>query len=299
MAYPKYPAEIKQQALDLLSAGESSVSIGKLLNVPPSTICTWGYHKGNTKRIPASAAVQLIADYQRGISLTEIEKQTGFNRKAIANLLKEQGVSIIDYGKRIQRVKINPFADLTNPEVNYWLGLLAADGHVLDNGKTVLSSVDLDILEKFAQFTGCSKPLHGQGRVWTCGFINKEVAAHLNNLGITPRKSLTLEMQIPLTADFMRGYWDGNGSKDEASICTGSRMLAEQVVNFLKLNNIETKIRIRKAGTYKYRGEVRPTAENYQVVVVGKDGRTKFFNLIFYTDKLLCIKRKQMTFIYC
>lgn len=299
MAHPKYLAEIKQQALDLLAAGKSSVEISRLLHIPATTICTWAYSKPTTKKIPEAEVAKLVLDYQSGLSLSALENQTGFNRKAISKVLKDCGVDIASYGKRIQSVKHNPFADLSNPEVNYWLGLLAADGHVLDEGVVKLSSIDIDILEKFATFTGCGKPVYGQGRVWTCGFMNKEVAEYLSILGITPRKSLTLDMQIPLTTDFVRGYWDGNGNQDQASICTGSLLFANQLVDFLKSFDIETKTRIRKASTYKYKNEDRPTAENYQVYTVGKESRSDFFNLIFYNDDLISIDRKKIKFIYC
>ena len=298
MANSKYPAEIKQQALTLLAEGKSSVSIGKLLNVPATTVCTWGYSKPSTKKIPASSISQLITDYQKGISLIALEKQTGFNRKTISKVLKDQGVTIASYGKRIQSVKHNPFADLSNPEVNYWLGLLSADGHVLDNGVVKLSSIDLDILEKFATFTGCDRPLYGQGRVWTCGFMNKAVAAYLNELGITPRKSLTLDIQIPLTADFMRGFWEGDGSYSikakyqvvlEAS--TSSPAFAKQLELFMLEHNLNFKTYLKAAGTYSYKDELRPKAAHHRILITRYDDSLKLLRLL-YANSMPTIERK-------
>lgn len=300
MAYPKYPPELKQQALTLLAEGKSSVNISKLLNVPPSTICTWGYSKSSTKKIPPSSIPQLIADYEKGISLAALEKQTGFNRKAISKILKDRGVDIASYGKRIQSVKHNPFADLSNPEVNYWLGLLAADGHILDEGVVRLSSIDLDILEKFATFTGCDKPLYGQGRVWTCGFMNKEVAEYLSALGITPRKSLTLDMQIPITADFMRGYWDGNGSFIQSGsgqitlqVSTGSFVFSNQLKDSLHSHKIGFSFRTTASSTYKYKGEIKPTAPHYTICIGRRIDCLNLFHLLYRDATKPSIDRKQ------
>jgi LAGLIDADG-like domain len=298
MAHPKYPTEIKQQALDLLAAGKSSVEISRLLHIPATTICAWGYSKPTTKKIPEAEIAKIVLDYQSGLSLSALENQTGFNRKAISRLLKEQSIAVASYGARIQQVKHNPFADLTNPEVNYWLGLLAADGNITDAGQIKLSSVDLDILDKFQRFATCPKPKYEQGRVWTCGFMSKEVAAFLNSLGITPRKSLTLEVQIPLTVDFMRGYWDGNGSFSVKTkwgvaieVSTGSLLFSKQLELFLEQHKIEFKTYIKKASTYKYKGEVRPTAAHYRVLVTKQVDALKLLKLM-YNNPNPTIERK-------
>ena len=91
------------------------------------------------------------------LKLLKIDNRT-FNR--------ECQVSNIEYPnfkdkKRI--VKHNPFQDITNPNVQYWLGWLATDGYIshLENRITLsLSIKDIDVIEKFRDFISPNLTIH-------------------------------------------------------------------------------------------------------------------------------------------
>lgn len=145
-------------------------------------------------------------------------------------------------------VKGNPFEDLSNPEVQYWLGYLAADGNVKPISKKsnlirLNTNSDPEHLETYAKFLGHKGPRKDlnkkTGRYEYCvGFCSKQVNKFLHSIGITPAKSKSLEMKIALTAPFVLGYFDGNGtiSAPRITISTGSEAFSKQLREFISYN---------------------------------------------------------------
>ena len=71
-------------------------------------------------------------------------------------MCSEVGIEYPDF--RRKKVCNNPFADLSNPDVLYWLGWLATDGYISHKETRVtlsLSIKDIDVIEKFRD-TQCS-----------------------------------------------------------------------------------------------------------------------------------------------
>ncbi len=305
MANRKYSQDTRNKAIELLQQGLSSVKISKLIKVPPSTICTWKYESSTPEVIRSSSSTLnnfIIKSYLEGKSLVDIQAVTGVPRKDISKRLKFLGIVINNYGHRIKTVKSNPFEDLDSPEVNYWLGLLAADGNVLDSGNIRLDSIDLDILQEFSKFTGCKNPKPSQGNLWHCSFMNTEIADFLTTLGITPRKSLTLEMFIELTRDFVRGYFDGNGcivrsGKTSAAvqIATGSKAFALQLQAFFYLYGINWKVS-ETFPKYIYKGERRVSQAHYRGYVSSRPEAEKIYDLFYYKANVPRLVRKHARF---
>lgn len=139
--------------------------------------------------------------------------------------LKAKGIEIINHQNE---TKFNEhiFDVIDTEEKAYWLGFIFADGYISsrDNGfELSLKGSDIEHLHKFNKFMEHNKDNVKLGEVknkdktflrcrW--GIVNKHLWNTLNNLGCTPRKSLTLqfpniseELEIP----FIRGYFDGDG----------------------------------------------------------------------------------------
>lgn len=103
----------------------------------------------------------------------------------------------------------------------YILGFLAADGNLSKSSYCIrISSIDKEHLEKINKELESEHPLKSQSNKlgsWYILTINSMVIyADLLKLGLTPNKSLTLDMRnisIPkeYQKDFFRGYFDGDG----------------------------------------------------------------------------------------
>ena len=157
-------------------------------------------------------------------SLTKVGQKYGVRRQTIAKVLKDRGYEVINYQNRV-RCDETVFDVINTEEKAYWLGFMYADGNISYSGNRIevrLSIKDLDHLEKFRSFLKLSTQI----RTGICngnGFChlsvrNKHMWNALNNLGCTPRKSLTLvfpKLDIftnkILVKDFIRGYVDGDG----------------------------------------------------------------------------------------
>jgi DNA-binding transcriptional regulator WhiA len=174
---------------------------------------------------------------------------------------------------------------------DYWIGYLIADGsifHTNRNNNVSLSSVDEEIKIKFINY--CGAHYYDRKTIHVMYFTSKAIVANLMSYGVTPKKSLTINLTIPLTTHILRGIFDGDGSvhnkRYSCKITTGSFMLGNQIVKFLEDNNIYSKLRLRR-GT-----------NHYDVWIERKEEFKNFFNLI-YTDSndSIQLNRKYLKFV--
>ncbi len=239
--------------------------------------------------------------YSSGLTSTQIGKQLNVGRTTIGDLLRANGVKTEHGCVRKQRVKHNPFKNLEDSETQYWLGWLASDGCISETGSIQLCScLDTHILKDYIKFLGADVPLfeglqhnkksgkyNHKGNV---GFVNHEVVKFLTNIGITPRKSLTLKLQIPLTWNILRGYYDGNGclAKNKYTsiprFYTASAAFKDQIVDFLRSEGFEPRI-------YK-----KPNQYVYEISICGFENITNIVNKM-YSDNCIYLERKKPYYI--
>lgn len=105
-----------------------------------------------------------------------------------------------------------------NKESSYWAGFLAADGCVDEKGRVriYLQLSDSVHLEKFAKFVGSSHKINLDGSRNRCSleFTCEQMVADLLKWNVVPRKSVEYcpPNNLPFMKDFMRGYFDGDGT---------------------------------------------------------------------------------------
>lgn len=108
-----------------------------------------------------------------------------------------------------------------NHKTAYLCGLISADGCLINNGRHInltskdweLITITQDILE-FSVKVGTKISPHGSS-AYHLQFSNVSFYDFLLNAGLTPNKSKTISsINIPdeYYADFLRGYFDGDGS---------------------------------------------------------------------------------------
>jgi len=120
--------------------------------------------------------------------------------------------------------------DLDTEESFYWAGFIAADGCVMEKGrsypfvfKVSLSNKDILHIHKLKDFLKCTNPIkilttnHSDKQYCELIVYSKYLCFSLARFGITPRKSLTYNIpqkivNHALFKHFIRGYIDGDGS---------------------------------------------------------------------------------------
>lgn len=116
------------------------------------------------------------------------------------------------------------FNNIDTEEKAYWAGFIAADGNIRKDFlkmRIELNIQDYNHLEKFKQSIQGDNPIKEliRPKNHSCYIdINcKDLCLDLNKIGITPKKSLTLDINFNLIKEdlrhhFIRGYFDGDGS---------------------------------------------------------------------------------------
>lgn len=246
----------------------------------------------------------------KNLSLDEISDLLNLSRRSVRRVLLESGIE----SRRKNRYKFNESyfnkKNLTKTGA-YLLGYIAADGFVGEGkfNNLVVHSNDLEIVEIFKkelEYDGeIKKSAVGGFENSTFGYVlnvsSKELIKDLNELGIYSKKSLTYS-KLPciseeLIPDFVRGYFDGDGSFNSnlsSSICKKNgktytarkgtlsiictRELSEQIVDALKIK----KFSLRKS----------KTQELIYLTISAKGELKRLYDLMYY-ENCSCLKRKQ------
>ena len=215
------------------------------------------------------------------------------NGRTFRRMCLECGFEYPNFRKRI--INKNPFLDLNNKNVMYWLGWLATDGYISLKESRIslgLSSKDLDVIEKFRDFLSpklkiVHKIQHGQFEICQISFRNKEVTNYLYNLGFKENKTFNFIPNFEITWDYIRGVFEGDGylrwgDIKELNITSACKKHIEIIKKFTDNFGIKSYIReaVKPNGTTMY---------NYEIYT--KNHITKFIDYI-YKDAETFMNRK-------
>ena len=161
--------------------------------------------------------------YKNGVSLSQIGKELGINRKRLSKDFKKLGIEIVQNGQKYLYNQ-NIFEIIDTEEKAYWLGFLYADGYnSVDHNcvELALAEYDYEHLIKFRKFIGDESikiQYKKHTHAYKIAISSKKISNDLSKLGCVQTKSLILTFptkeQVPenLIHHFMRGYFDGDGS---------------------------------------------------------------------------------------
>ena len=185
---------------------------------------------------------EIIEMYKAGASYKEIAKGCNCSEYKVWTTVKKSGSG------NSKPEKPNPLRTFS-PEALYWLGYIIADGTIQYNKRhatLVLFSTHKEILEKFNEFMcGNCKIQIWVNNVYGARIHSKSICEWLiNECDITPNKALTVNPNIDIDWDLLRGYFDGDGSvrltgyHAESKFTTGSFIWANRISELLFENDI-------------------------------------------------------------
>ena len=164
---------------------------------------------------------EILLRYQNGESSEALARIYGISGVAVRALLKRRGIErrSRELAARKYTCDHGFFSSINSEEKAYWLGFIAADGYIHENWLGVsLSAVDRDHLVLLARSLRSSHPLWDytqKGYTYSRLMIySTELTDDLKSLGITPRKTFTLQwpaLSAAMLRHFARGYVDGDG----------------------------------------------------------------------------------------
>ncbi len=111
------------------------------------------------------------------------------------------------------------FDDIATQEQAYWLGFITADGGIIRSGRTfalrmMLAERDAAHVQRLADALGSDKPPQTRRGSTSVSFDSWRLVESLGRLGVTPRKSATVEPwngPARLMPHYWRGLFDGDG----------------------------------------------------------------------------------------
>ena len=290
---------MKETIQKLHSEGLWNTEIAVLINKSPDTVAY--YLKklnliNNRNRNVIENKDLILKLLKENVTNYKINQITNCSISVVERIAKENNIitqSKKEYIDSVKQVTSNIFENLENKNVNYWLGFLTADGSIYeDRIRLGLQEQDLGHIIKFKNFVNkdlnVSKTIKDNKYIgYNVTFRNKEIVYFLNELGITSNKSLTLNINLNITKDFLRGVIDGDGyirkKGYEISITTGSEIFAEQLQNsFVDLFNITPKI---------YKNSKNRINTIYNVTILGKE-KVKFVLRELYNNADTYLERK-------
>lgn len=240
------------------------------------------------------------------------------NTNKVKEVLKKYNIPIRNFSEAATLSNINrtlkkdtQYFKNQSHNMAWLLGFLAADGTISSSDNTIkigLSAKDKEILEKIKVEVKIENKIveritkDGFDVVdlhWTC----REHKEDLMQYGITPKKTFTLKppknLQEEYYIDFIRGYFDGDGSVNlihsnnkisalRWQICGATSEILQWIIDFLydRYNIPKVNILIDKSSNRKH---------NYYYFQYSTNATKMIYNIL-YTPNSLYLKRKKEHF---
>ena len=249
---------------------------------------------------------ELIKAYNEGASMRQLGLKYNVSPQTIKAILKNNNVYI---RSRNEQNKFNPqnqrkynindyYFSQQGKNMAYLLGFFAADGCVYakDNGiKLALASVDREFLEQINKELDSTYPIRDYETKdgyknselrWTSNQIKKDFADY----NIIPNKTYSYTFPTKLKKeyykDFIRGYFDGDGSVSTAGagnlrwqLCSHEKNILEKVIDYFETQGIP------KVKIYKCKDK------ELFYIQYSTQSTLKIFNVLYYDD-CFCLPRK-------
>lgn len=247
---------------------------------------------------------KMIDEYQSGISLNGIQKKYNIDPRTFKKILNKHNIHIrsreeqIKFNSQNQRIyTIDDFYfSQQSPNMVYTLGFLAANSCVYKNKNTIkigLSTVDKEFLQILNQELKSTFPITNYMtkdgfQVSEVRWTSKQIKSDLAIYNIVPLKTETFTYPAQIDSqyelDFIRGYFDGDGS-----VSTAGKAIRWQVCSYKKdilvsILDILEKHGIPKVNIYSQR--------NIFYIQYSTNATKQIYKLLYYPD-CLCLPRKQ------
>lgn len=196
----------------------------------------------------------VIENLKNKVPLTRfVENKLHMDYRTFDRICKSIGIEYPRFRKN--KIWDNPFKNIMDPEVQYWLGWLATDGHISEKdfkGQLFLSDKDRDVIEKFNTFLGGTLSIHTyihHGKFPQTGikFRNANIVKFLINLGFNSNKTFNFYPNFDISWDYIRGCFEGDGyiRHREINIIGASKNHMKLLYDFIKSYNLNVKMRTR------------------------------------------------------
>ena len=266
-----------------------------------------------SKIIPKEIEDKIIKNYNAGMGLVASGREFNISDYIVRRILVDNNIYIRSYRESASISNQNrkkyhcneSYFKIQNSDMAYILGFLAADGTVrkdCNEIKITLAAKDSELLEKIKdkleysgniKYATTSKGFDIATLTITCQEYKKDLAEY----NIIPQKTFTFSIPEKLKkeywVDFIRGYWDGDGtictagkSAIRSSVCSARKETLEQILDFLEQEYNIPQVSI----------QLRAGANTLYYIQYSNNSTKKLFHALYYKDNLLYLDRKYKKF---
>ena len=245
------------------------------------------------------------------MSISDIARRVGCSPMTVSQRLRAAGIPTralsqalrltVLQGKRRVILVNRDFFKRWSREMAYVLGVIATDGNLAsDKPRVMIAQRERELLDKVSALMGCDGGISWTGnRIYRLSFQTPEVYADLMALGLTPRKSLTIQWpHVPrqYLRDFVRGCWDGDGSVSFQKWRTASASFYSGSLAFMEgMRKALVRLGIPKEIVNIQRLERRNSV--YYQIHLNRHRAAPLFDILYaYTPKTLYLSRKRAVF---
>lgn len=241
----------------------------------------------------------LCEDYKSGIKSSDICAKYHCSSNTLQKIIASYNIP--KRQSHNTKKDLTKLYDLTNPETQYWLGFICADGSINYSAtartyKVSLFSKDQEVIDKFTEYIGKENVnfhTRKQNGILEVYISSKKLCEYfINELNMIPNKSLVLDPNLEYTNHFIRGYFDGDGcirnSSDkqvryECNITCASKAFIDKVKAILDDLGIYSII-------YQH-----TDCNAYKIRIDRKSESEKFYRYL-YKDATVWLSRKRNNF---
>ncbi|MEE1447971.1 LAGLIDADG family homing endonuclease [Faecalibacillus intestinalis] len=308
----------KDKIIKMYLDNKSTVYISKQINRSQSCVERFlkknGYTMNYGSRISRDEIHNIVSLYLNGLTCREIYKKYYSDiyksEEAIQKIIRKKNVS---RGRYVRKTHHNDFyfETIDNEHKAYWLGLLLADGCVIEKEnesniiKLELNNKDRYLVEEFAKDINTNLEVHDykyeRKHNSQIQIRSNKMFKDLSKYGIVPRKTFLINkvpnIDLKLIRHLIRGYFDGDGcaylfkphdqNKHRLNITfCGTEAFLIDVKNVLEKENIHYGkiINMNKYGSNVFNLRY---GRNESVI--------KLYEYL-YKDSTICLKRKKKKF---
>lgn len=299
-----------QEIITRYKNGDTPSNIGKDFDIYDNSVTRILRKRGiernqHSEKVSDDNIKLIIEKYNNKISAEKIAKELGINASTVCRILKRNGVELRNASDRLRKHDLNEnfFENIDSEQKAYFLGYLYADGTISSKRNTIsLTSIDLDIIEKFSQILFSKSRIdsheieHDSGTKSTYHTVyaqSNKLHDDLVKLGCTPCKSFTIRfnkdiVKPELIRHFIRGYFDGDGC---ICLTSDSHPVVDITSNKDFINDLLDFLRVELDMEFNKIGQRRKDTDTRNIQITSFDNVKKFLDYI-YKDATVYMDRK-------
>lgn len=243
----------------------------------------------------------IIKNYQKRTAKS-LSEEIGCSKSLITKIWMDNGLN----GKtnRSYYCNFSYFSNINTPNKAYILGLITADGCIYERNNhegmwnISIHKDDEELLDKIRREIQSNNPIKQNEKMSTLTVVSQKMFDDLVKIGIIPRKTFLIDLNLVLKnipqnfhPDFIRGYFDGDGSITVRDIPSKSRIhfsipeISKDIfISLLSQNNIK--------GTWGLDIYHKYTQPFGTIEITDIPNKYCFLKTIYYNNHNLSLHRK-------